>query len=156
MGIAKSCIHLHPAPSTSTQLHLPAPSSFQLPPSYLQHPQRYKNQNIARNWAISANLDRKIQSCPFYLKIGACKILEVLIPNPALDFRNSNLKIPFWANLGRKSQGCPFCLKIATHGILEELIPNLELDFRNPNSKMTIIITIITIMKNNRDLFGIN
>ena len=51
---------LHPAPSTTTQLiltsthlHSPPPSSFKPPPSSLQHPQRYKNQNIARNRAIS-------------------------------------------------------------------------------------------------------
>ena len=47
----------HPPPPSSFQ---PPPSSFQLPPSPLQHPQRYKYQNIARNWAISPNLGRKI------------------------------------------------------------------------------------------------
>ena len=72
--------------STSTQLHPPPPSSFQSPPSSLQHPQQYLNQNIARNWAISPNLGRKIKSCPFWLKIDAHGILEVLIPNPDLDF----------------------------------------------------------------------
>ena len=67
MGIAKPCTHLHPAPSTSTQListstqlHPPPHSLFQPPPSSLQHPQQYSNQNIARNWAISPNLGRKI------------------------------------------------------------------------------------------------
>ena len=45
-GITKPCPHLHPAPSTSTQLHPPPPSSFQPPPSSLQHPQQYLNQNI--------------------------------------------------------------------------------------------------------------
>ena len=45
------------APS-STQLHPP-------PPSSLQHPQQYLNQNIACNWAISPNLGRKIKSCTF-------------------------------------------------------------------------------------------
>ena len=97
-----SSIYLHPAPSTSTkfiststQLHPPLPSSFQRPPSSLQHPQQYLNQNIARNWAISPNLGRKIQSCPFWLKIGWHGILEVLIPNPDLDFWNSDPKIYF-------------------------------------------------------------
>ena len=84
MGITKPCTHLHPALSTSTQLH-PAPytsiqliststqlhppplSSFKPPPSSLQHSQRYKNQNIARNWAISTNLGRKFKV--FCLKI---------------------------------------------------------------------------------------
>ena len=72
-----SSIHLHPAPSTSTQListsvqlHPPPPSSFQPPLSSLQHPQQYLNQNIARNWAISPNLGRKIKSCPFWQNIG--------------------------------------------------------------------------------------
>ena len=68
---APTSIHLHPAPPTSTQLiltftllHLPPPSSFQLPPSSLHHPQQYLNQNIACNWEISTNLGRKSKSCP--------------------------------------------------------------------------------------------
>ena len=91
-----SSIHLHPAHfniypapststqliSTSTQLHPPPPSSFQLSPSSLQHPQQDSHQNIARNWAISPNLGRKIQRCPFWLKTGLYGILEVVIPKP--------------------------------------------------------------------------
>ena len=129
MVLLKPCTHLHPAPSTftqlistSAQLHPPPPNSFQSPPSSLQHPQQYLNQNIARNWAISPNLGRKIQSCPFWLKIGSHGILEVLIPNPDLDFWNSNPKIHFWANLGPKSKTCQFCLKIGTHVISRMLI----------------------------------
>ena len=49
-------------------------------------------------------------------------MLEVQIPNPDLDFWNSNPKIQFWANLGWKSQSCPFFLKIGTHGISRMLI----------------------------------
>ena len=71
-GITKPCTHLHPAPSnstqlisTSTQLHPPPLSSFKPPPSSLQHPQRYKNQNIASNWAISPNLRRKFKVLRF-------------------------------------------------------------------------------------------
>ena len=131
-----SSIHLHSAPSTSTQLiltstqlHPPTPSSFQPPPSSLQHPQQYLDQNIARNWAISPNLGQKIKSCPFWLKIGTHGILEVLIPNPDLDFWNSDPKIHFWANLGPKTQSCPFCLKIGAHSISRMLIPNPDLDF---------------------------
>ena len=45
-GIAKPCTHLYS-------------SHFSLHPA-LQHPQRHKNQNIVRNWAISPNLDWKI------------------------------------------------------------------------------------------------
>ena len=92
MGIAKPCTHLHPAPSTSTHLH-PAPSSS------LQHPQRCKNRNIVRNWAISPNLDENIQSCPFCMEIGTHGNLEELIPDPDPYFRNSSPKIHFWAVL---------------------------------------------------------
>ena len=80
-GITKPCTHLHPAPSTSTQLHRLPSSSFQPPTSSLLHPQQYLKQNIARNWAISPNLGQKTKSCPFWLKIGTYGILEVLIPN---------------------------------------------------------------------------
>ena len=50
---------------TSTQLHRPPPSLFQPPPGSLQHPRQYLNQDIARNWAISPNIDQKIKSSPF-------------------------------------------------------------------------------------------
>ena len=141
-GFTKPCTQLHPAPSTSTQLiltstqlHPPPSSSFQSPPSSLQQPQQYLDPNIARNWAIFPNLDWKIKSYPFWLKIGTHGILEVLIPNPDLDFWNSDPKIHFWANLGPKSQRCPFCLKIGTHGIssILILIPTLVFWISNPN-----------------------
>ena len=127
---------LHPPPPSSTQLHPPPPSSFQPPLSSLQHPQQYLNQNIARNWAISPNLGRKIKSCPFWLKIGTHGILEVLIPNPDLDFWNSDPKIHFWANLDRKSQSCLFFLKIGAHSILTMLIlvPTLVFWISDPKS----------------------
>ena len=124
-----SSIHLHPAPSTSTQListsvqlHPPPPSSFQPPLSSLQHPQQYSNQSIARNWPISPNLGQKIRSFPLWLKIVTYSILEVLIPNPDLDFWNCDPKIHFWSNLVPRSQSCSFCLKIGTHGISRMLI----------------------------------
>ena len=142
-GITKPCTQLHPAPSTSTQListstqlhppppssFQPPPSSFQSPPSSLQHPQQCLNQNFARNWAISPNLGKKIKNCPFWLKIGTHGILEVLIPNPHLDFWNSEPKIHFWANSGPKLQSCPLCLKIGTPSISKILIPNPDLGF---------------------------
>ena len=105
-----SSFNLHPAPSTSTQL---ISASTKLSPTL----SKYLNQNIARNWAISPNLGYKIKSCPSWLKIGTRGILEVLIPNPDLDFWNSNPKIYFWANLGPKIQSWSFCLKIGTCGI---------------------------------------
>ena len=89
------------------------------------------NQNIPRNWAISSNLGRKVKDCPFWLKIGTHGILEMLIPNPDLDFSNSDSKIHFWANLGPKIQSFLFCLKIGTHSISRMLIPNQDLDFWN-------------------------
>ena len=156
MGIAKPCTHLHLATSTSTQLHRapststlliststqlhPAsPNSFQPPPSSLQHPQQYSNQNTARNLAISPNLGQQIQSCPFWLKIGTNAILDVLIPNPDLDFWNSDPKIYFWVHLDPKSQSCFFCLKIGTNGI----------------SRMLILIpTLVFWISNTKFLFG--
>ena len=63
-------------------------------------------------------------------------MLEVQIPNPHLDFWNSNHKIHFWANLGRKSQKCSFFLKISMHGTLTMLIliPTLVFWISNPRS----------------------
>ena len=57
------------------------------------------------------------------------------IPNPDLDFWNSDPKIHFWANLGPKIQSCLFCLKIGTHGISRMLILIRTLVFwiSNPN-----------------------
>ena len=112
MCITKPCTQLHPPP-----------------PSSLQQPQQYSNQNTTRNWTISPNLGRKIQSCPFWQKIGSRGILEVLIPNTDLEFRNSDPKLHFWENLGPKGQSCPFCLDIGTHGIsrMLMLIPTLVL-----------------------------
>ena len=110
---------MHPPPPSSFKS---PPSSFQLPPSSLQHPQRYLNQYIARNWAISPILGRKTKSCPFWLKTGTHGILEGLILNPDWDFWNSDSKIHFWANLCPKIQNCLFYLKIGTHGISTMLI----------------------------------
>ena len=101
---------LHPHPPSSFQ---PPPSSFQLPSSSLQHPQQHSKKNITRNWAISPNLGRKIQSCPFCLKIGSKGILEALISKPDLDYWNSDPKIHFWANLGSKCQIVHFVWKLA-------------------------------------------
>ena len=60
----------------------------------------------------------------------------MLIPNPDLDFWNSNPKIHFWANLGPKIQSCLFCLKIGAHSISRMLIPNPDLDFWNFDPKI--------------------
>ena len=153
MGITKPCTHLHPPPSTSTHLHPapcistkliststqlrpPPPNSFQPARSSLQHPQSYKNQNIARNWGISPNLGKKFQNCLFFLKIGTHGILEELILHPDLVFQKSNPKINFWANLVRRSQNSPFCLKIGIHGILDELIQLPDLVFQNCKAKI--------------------
>ena len=131
MGITKPCTQLHLAPSISTQLISTSTQFHPPPPNFLQYPQEYLNQNIARNCAISPNLGRKIKSCLFCLKIGEHGILEVLIPNPDLDFWNSDPKIHFWANLGPKIQSCLFCLKIVTKMLV--LIFTLVLWISNPN-----------------------
>ena len=124
-------LNLHPAPftstqliSTSTQLHSPPPSSFNPPLSFLQHS---KISHVIGQFP--QYLGQKIQSCPFWLKIDTHSILEVLIPNPDLDFWNSNSKAHFCANLGWKSQSCPFCPKVITHGISRMLILILILVF---------------------------
>ena len=117
-GITKLCTHLHPHP-----------------PSSLQHPQRYLNQNIAaHNWAISPNLGRKT-NCPFWLKIGTHDIVEVLIPNPELDFCNSDLNIKHWANLGPKIQSCLFeywCTQYVKNAYSESGLRFLEFRPQNP------------------------
>ena len=78
-------------------------------------------------------MDPKIQSCLFCLKI-AHSISKMQIPNPDLEFWNSDLKTYFWANFGRKSQSCLFFVKIAMHGILTMLIliPKLVFWIANP------------------------
>ena len=135
MGITKPCTHLYPAPSTSTHLISTSTQLYPPPTSSLQHPQQYLNQNIARNWAISPNLGQKVKSCPFWLKIGTHGTLQLLIPNPDLDFWNSDPKIHFWANLGPKIQSCLFCLKNGAHSISRMQIPNLDLEFWNSDPK---------------------
>ena len=50
---------MHPPPPSSIHLHPAPPSSFQPPPSSLQHPQQYLNENITGNCAIYPNLGHK-------------------------------------------------------------------------------------------------
>ena len=134
--ITKPCTHLHPVPSTSTQLILTSTQLHPPQPGSLQHPQQYLNQNLHVIGQFPLNLGRKIKSCPFWLKIGTYGTLEVLIPSPDLDFWNSKPKIHFWANLGPKIQSCPFSLKIGIQSISRLLIPNLDLDFWNFDPKI--------------------
>ena len=83
---------MHPAPHSFIHLHL---AHFKLHPA-LRNTLNVIRTDIAQNW-----------------KIGKHGILEVLIPNPDLDFWNSDPKIQFWANFGRKSQSCSFAWKLA-------------------------------------------
>ena len=78
---------------------------------------------------------KKLKNVHFWLKISTHGILEMLIPNPDLDFWNSDPKIHFWANLSPKIQSYPFCLNIGTHGISRMLIliPALVFWVSNPN-----------------------
>ena len=59
----------------------------------------------------------------------------MLIPNPDLDFWNSDHKIWSWPNLVPKSQSCPFCLEIDELSISKMLIPNPGLGFEIAISK---------------------
>ena len=58
------------------------------------------------------------------------------IPNPDLDFWNSDPKIHFWANLGRKSLVYSVWLKIGTQSVwtMLILIPTLFFSVSNPKS----------------------
>ena len=82
-----------------------------------------------------ANMGRKSQSCPFFLKIVTHGISTMLIITPILFSEFPTLN-PFWANLGLKSQSCPFFLKTGIHGIsrLLILIPTLVFWILKPKS----------------------
>ena len=62
-----------------------------------------------------ANLGRKIQSCPFCLKIGKHGIPRMMILISTLVFWISKPKFIFGQNWAKKSQNCSFCLKIGAH-----------------------------------------
>ena len=114
----------------------PLPTSIHLHPAHFSlHPAQCSNQNIARCWAISPNLGRKIQNFLFCLKIGTHGISRMLILFPTLVFQMSKPKILFWANLGQKSESCQFCLKVGTHGISRKLIVIRTLVFWISNQK---------------------
>ena len=82
-----------------------------------------------------ANLDPKIQSCPFCLKIVTHSMSRILIRNRDIAFLKFRLKINFCANLIPKIQSCQFCLKVGTHGTSRMLIliPTLVSWISNPN-----------------------
>ena len=106
MGITKPCTHLHPAPSTSTQLisastQLSARSSTIFEPKY------------CTQLAISPYLDPKIQSCPFCLKIGTHRISRMLILIPTLVFWISNPYFLFGQIWAKKVKVVRFNWKLA-------------------------------------------
>ena len=74
--------------------------------------------------------------CFWRLVWSLWKIMLILIPNPALDFWNSDPKIHFWENLGPKIQSCLLCLKIGAQSISRMLIPNPDLDLLNIDPKI--------------------
>ena len=122
-----SFIHLQSAPPRSIHLHA---AHFNLHPAHfslyiaLSTSLELKYRTIARNWAISPNIAEKNG------------VLEVLIPNPNLDFWNSNPRIHFWINLGQKSESYLFYLKIGTCSFSRMLIliPTLVFWIFNPKS----------------------
>ena len=83
-------IYLDPPPPSPIHLHS-APFNFY--PALCNNLNAIKTKIIARNWAFSPNVDRKIQNCQFWLKISTHGILEVLIQNP--DFEISTSKFIF-------------------------------------------------------------
>ena len=134
---------MHPFPPSSIHLH---PAHFNLhpaPPSSLQHPQQYLNQNIAHNLAISPNLGKKLKvvhidwklahmvywRCWFWIQTS---IFEIVTPKSIFG--------QIWAP---KIQSCPFCLKIGTHHISKMLILIATLMFwiSNPNFLFGQILT---------------
>ena len=102
------------------------------------HPALCNTLNFIRTKILLTILDWKIQSCLFWLKICLLDILRVLIPNPDLDFWNSDPKIYFWENLCQKGQSCSFCL-IGIHSISRILI---------------IISTLVFWISNPKAIFG--
>ena len=138
---------MHPLPPSSIHFH---PAHFNLQPAHfsllpaLFYP-------IARYWAISPNFGRKIKSCPFWLKIGTHGILEVLIPNPNLDFWNFDHKNHFRATLGQKFKAVRFVWKlvhVVSQGCdSESRLRSLKFRPQNPflgkfgskNSKLSIL-----------------
>ena len=107
-GITKPYTHLHPPPSTSTQL-ISASTQLSATPSIIFEP-KYCRMLILNPdldfWNFDpkihfwANLGPKTQSCPFCLKIGTHGISRMLILIPTLVFWISNPNLLFgqiWA-----------------------------------------------------------
>ena len=144
MGITKLCTHLHPAPSTSTQL-ISASTQLQQHSQQKFRPKNSKLSILTENWLAwylgGADSEYRLRflkfqpQSPFLGQFGPKKSkLSVLTENWRtwclkdtdpyfnISFLNFQPKIHFWANLGQKSQSCPFCLKIGAHGIFWMLI----------------------------------
>ena len=94
--------YVHPAPSTSTQSS--ATPSTLLEPKYCMSLVNFPKLRL------------KISKFSALTKKWYKWYLGVLIPDPDLDFWNSDSKIRFWANLGQKSKSCLCCLKIGKYG----------------------------------------
>ena len=141
MGITKLCTHLHPAPSTSTQL-ISASTQLQQHSQQKFRPKNSKLSILTENWLAwylgGADSEYRLRFLkfqpqnPFLGQFGPKKSkLSVLTENWRtwclkdtdpyfnISFLNFQPKIHFWANLGQKSQSC---LKIGAHGIFWMLI----------------------------------
>ena len=75
---------------------------------YLEDADSYSDIIFNPNSVFGQIWTKKIQSCPFCLKIGTHGILKEMIPNPELDFRNSDARIHFWASLRQRNILCLF------------------------------------------------
>ena len=113
--------YVHPAPSTSTQFS--ATTSTLLEPKYCMSLVNFPK------------LRQKISKFSALTKKWYKWYLGVLIPDPDLDFWNSDSKIRFWANLDQKSKSCLCCLKIGKYGNSRMLILIPTLAFRISNSE---------------------
>ena len=136
MGITKPCTHLHPAPSTSTQLisastQLSATPSTVLEPKYrtkLGNFPKFRPENsklfiFTENWhtwhlgsadsEFLPNLGRKSQRYPFCLKIGTHDISRMLILVPTWVFWISNPKSIFGQIWTKKVKVAHFGWKLA-------------------------------------------
>ena len=117
--------HFHPAPSTSIQL-IPASTQLSATPSTLLQPK------YCIQLGNFAKFMPKIQSCPFWLKIGSYGISRMLILFPILVFWISNpqsISGQIWA------KKIKVCRKIGTNGIVRILILILILVFWISNPK---------------------
>ena len=111
---------MHPPPPSSIHLHPAPPNSFQPSPSSLQHPQHYKNQNIAHNWGNFPKFRLKNSKLSVLPENWYTWYIGAADSKSGLRILKLQPKLHFWAN---------FYLKIGTQSVLRKLILILTLVF---------------------------